>query len=49
VRNAGIASVVPFTKTFGDQWVNTFIPRLEDILGKETSYHFKIAAIYSLK
>ena len=49
VRNVGIEGIEVFAKLFGDQWINSFIPRLEEILGKETSYHFKIAAIYSLK
>lgn len=30
-------------------WVNAFISRLFDVLTQEPCYHFKIAAIYSLK
>ena len=29
--------------------MNIMLPRFEEILSKEGSYHFKIAAIYSLK
>lgn len=30
-------------------WVNAYISRLFDVLTKEPCYHFKIAAIYSLR
>jgi hypothetical protein len=49
VRNVGVKAVGSFAKTFGEVWLNSFIPKLEEVLGKETSYHFKITAIYSLK
>lgn len=34
VRNVGIEGIEVFAKLFGDQWINSFIPRLEEILGK---------------
>jgi hypothetical protein len=30
-------------------WVNSYISKLYDILTKEACFHFKIAAIFSLK
>lgn len=36
-------------KTFGDPWVNSMLPRYDEILSKEGSYHFKITCLYSLK
>jgi hypothetical protein len=49
VRNVGIAAIPTFTKVFGDQWANSFMHRVDEVLSKEASYHFKIAGIYSLK
>ena len=49
IRDVGIKVVPQFCKVFGDNWVNIMLPRFEEILSKEGSYHFKIAAIYSLK
>lgn len=49
MRVIGVAAIANFVKVFGDQWTNNFIIKLEEILNKETSYHFKIASIYSLK
>ena len=34
VRNAGIKAVPQFVKAFGETWVNSFIPKLEDVLTK---------------
>lgn len=49
VRNAGIKAVGQFVRSFGEIWVNSFLPKLEEILIKEGSYHFKIASLYSIK
>ena len=49
IRDAGIKAIPQLCKTFGDTWVNSMLSRYEDVISKEGSYHFKIAAIYSLK
>jgi len=49
IRDVGIKTIPHYCKIFADSWVTSMLLKLDDILSKEASYHFKIAAIYSLK
>ena len=30
-------------------WINTYVPKLTEIIAKDPCFHFKIASVYSLK
>lgn len=49
IRGMGVKMISSLIKAFGDSWINSMMGKLEEVLLKESSYHFKIAAIYSLK
>jgi hypothetical protein len=49
IRSAAIERIADLAKAYGVGWINTFIPKLVDIINKDPCFHFKIAAIYSLK
>ena len=49
IRSEAILHLGQFAKIYGMTWVNAFISRLFDVLTKESCFHFKIAAIYSLR
>ena len=36
-------------QAYGAGWVNTLLPRLSETISKDPCFHFKIAAVYSLK
>jgi hypothetical protein len=36
-------------KAYGNSWVGAFIGKLAEIISKDPCFHFKIAAVYSLK
>lgn len=49
IREVAISRIPDIAKAYGAAWVSTFINRLSDIIAKDPCFHFKIAAIYSLK
>ena len=49
IRAAAIERIQDLAKAFGPNWINTLIPKLNDVIVKDPCFHFKIAAIYSLR
>jgi serine/threonine-protein phosphatase 2A regulatory subunit A len=49
IREEAISHLGQFAKVYGPTWVNAFISKLSEVLTKDGGFHFKIAAIYSLK
>jgi serine/threonine-protein phosphatase 2A regulatory subunit A len=49
IRVAAIERIQELVKVYGSAWVNTFIERLGDILSKDPCFHFKLAAIYTIR
>ncbi len=49
IRTEAISHLQMFAKIYGITWVNSYISKLFEILTKEPCFHFKIAAIYSLR
>lgn len=49
IRTEAITHLGQFAKIYGMTWVNSYISKLFEVLTKEPCFHFKIAAIYSLK
>ena len=49
IRAVAIDRIVDLCKAFGTNWINGFIQKLSDTISKDPCFHFKIAAIYSLK
>lgn len=49
IRAVAIERIQDVAKAYGVGWINTFIVRLADIISKDPCFHFKIAAVYSLK
>lgn len=44
-----IDRIADLCKAYGNSWITTLIPKLVDIINKDPCFHFKIAAIYSLR
>jgi hypothetical protein len=49
IRVEAISHLQQFAKVYGVKWVNEYISKLVDVLTKDPCFHFKIAAIYSLR
>lgn len=49
IRVAAIERIQELVKVYGSGWVNSFIERLADILAKDPCFHFKLAAIYTIR
>lgn len=49
IREVAISRIPDIAKVYGANWVNGFISRLSEVISKDPCFHFKIAAIYSLK
>lgn len=49
IRVEAISHIQKFAKVYGIIWVNSYMTKMIDIVQKDSCYHFKIAAIYSLK
>jgi hypothetical protein len=49
IRVEAISHLQQFAKVYGLPWVNSYVVKLTEIIQKDSCYHFKIAAIYSLK
>ena len=44
-----IERVGDLCKAYGVSWINSYIPKLSETITKDPCFHFKIAAVYSLK
>ena len=49
IRGVAIDRIQDLAKVYGTGWITTFIPKLVDIINKDPCFHFKIAAIYTLR
>lgn len=49
IRGAAIERIAELCKAFGANWINGFISKLSDTISKDPCFHFKIAAVYSLR
>ena len=49
IRGVAIERIADLCKAYGANWINGFISKLSDTLTKDPCFHFKIAALYSLK
>ena len=49
IRAAAIERIAELCKAFGPNWINGFISKLSDAISKDPCFHFKIAAVYSLR
>jgi len=49
IRAVAIGKIQELAKNYGANWINSFLGKLSDIIVKDPCFHFKIAAIYSLK
>ena len=49
IRGVAIDRIADLCKAYGNSWINTIIPKLIEIINKDPCFHFKIAAIYSLR
>lgn len=49
IRAAAIERIPDLARVYGANWVNSFMLKLSDIIAKDPCFHFKIAAVYSLK
>lgn len=49
IRAAAIERIPDLAKAYGVNWINSFVARLSEVIAKDPCFHFKIAAIYSLK
>lgn len=49
IRAVAIERICDLARVYGTVWINSFIGKLSDTISKDPCFHFKIAAIYSLK
>jgi serine/threonine-protein phosphatase 2A regulatory subunit A len=49
IREVAIDRIPDLVRVYGVAWVATLIPRLSEAIAKDPCFHFKIAAVYSLK
>ena len=49
IRSAAIERLPDLCKALGSNWINSFLTKLSDIVQKDPCFHFKIAAMYSLR
>lgn len=49
IRGVAIERIGDLARVYGAAWVNTFMGRLSETISKDPCFHFKIAAIYSLR
>lgn len=49
IRAIAIERIPDLAKIYGINWINSFITKLSEIIAKDPCFHFKIAAVYSLK
>lgn len=49
IREVAISRIPELARAYGVNWVNSFVGKLSEVIAKDPCFHFKIAAIYSLK
>lgn len=49
IRVTAIEKIQELTNIYGSNWITPFFDKLSEILTKSPSFHFKIAAIYSIR
>jgi hypothetical protein len=49
IRAAAIERIPDLAKNYGVNWINSFMGKLSEVIAKDPCFHFKIAAVYSLK
>lgn len=49
IRAVAIERVSDLCKVYGPSWINNYMGKLSDAIAKDPCFHFKIAAIYSLR
>jgi len=49
IREVAIQRITDYAKIYGTNWIVEFINRLSDVISKDPCFHFKIAAVYSLR
>lgn len=49
IRRHGVSCIGKLGTVYGGAWLNAFTNKLIELIQKESSYHYKISAIYSLK
>jgi serine/threonine-protein phosphatase 2A regulatory subunit A len=49
IRGVAIERIGDLARTYGVNWINSFLGKLSETISKEPCFHFKIAAVYSLK
>ena len=49
IRGAAIERISDLCKAYGPTWINSYLPKLNDAITKDPCFHFKIAAVYSLR
>jgi len=49
IREVAIQRITDYAKIYGTNWIAGFINRLSDVISKDPCFHFKIAAVYSLR
>jgi serine/threonine-protein phosphatase 2A regulatory subunit A len=49
IRTASVEKIQELAKVYGPNWINPFMDRLAEILAKDPCFHFKIAAVYSIR
>ena len=49
IRTIAIERICDLARAYGGNWVNSFMGKLSDTISKDPCFHFKIAAVYSLR
>jgi hypothetical protein len=49
IREVAIQRIADFAKIYGVNWISGFITKLSEVITKDPSFHYKIAAIYCLR
>lgn len=49
IRAVAIERIGDLARVYGATWVNSFMGRLAETISKDPCFHFKIAAVYSLR
>lgn len=49
IRGVAIERIGDLARAYGVTWINTFLGKLSETISKDPCFHFKIAAVYSLK
>ena len=49
IREVAIQRIGEYAKIYGVNWISGFMSKLSDVITKDPCFHFKIAAIYSIR